>query len=171
MRLVLTGFMGSGKTTVGREVAARLGWTFIDLDEQIEQATGSTVREIFESSGELAFRALEREALHRALEFDPLVLAAGGGTLTDPANLRAAAAGAIVAWLHPTFATIVQRVGGRGKEDRPMFRDEESALSLYRQRLPAYATADLTFEIAASESAAEVASRIVHRLRERGCTT
>lgn len=171
MRLVLTGFMGSGKTTVGREVAARLGWPFVDLDEEIEGSTGRSVREIFESSGEAAFRVLEREALHRALAADPLVLAAGGGTLADPENLRAASAGGLVAWLHPAFDTIVRRVGGRGKEDRPMFRDEASALALYRERLPAYAASDVTIEISASESPAEVASRIVLRLRERGCTT
>ena len=170
MRLVLTGFMGSGKTTVGREVARRLGWPFVDLDEQIESRAGSTVREIFESHGEKHFRELERQALGLALELDPLVLAAGGGTLTHPASLEEARAGSVIVWLHPSFATIVRRVGGRGKESRPMFRDEAAALALYRERLAAYSTADLTVDISDGESPSEVASRILIRLQERGCS-
>lgn len=170
MRLVLTGFMGAGKTTVGRRIADLAGWPFLDLDERIEARCGASVREIFARDGESAFRAVEREELGRALEPDPVVVAAGGGTLADPGNLELAQRRALVVWLHPTFETIVRRVGRRGKEDRPLFRDEASALALYRDRLPAYAAADLKLDVEADESAAEVAARLQLRLRERGCS-
>jgi shikimate kinase len=170
MRIVLTGFMGSGKTTVGRELAGRLGWPFVDLDERIEARSGVTVREIFEREGEAAFRSIEREELALALEPEPAVVATGGGTLSFPANLDLARRNGLVVWLHPTFATIVRRVGGRGKEDRPLFRDEESAFALYRERLAAYGGADLTLEIAAEETVPEVVTRLERRLRERGCS-
>jgi shikimate kinase len=170
MRVVLTGFMGSGKTTVGRRLATDLGWAFVDLDERIEARAGASVREIFERGGEGEFRALEREELGRALEPDPVVVATGGGTVAFPANLELARRRGLVVWLNPTFATLVRRVGGRGKEDRPLFRDEESAFALYRERLAAYAGADLKLDVGAEESAAEVAARLRRRLEERGCS-
>jgi len=170
MRIVLTGFMGAGKTTVGRRVAGILGWPFADLDERIEARCGASVREIFEREGEAAFRAVEREELARAVEPDPIVVATGGGTLAYAANLELARQGGIVVWLNPAFATIARRVGGRGKEDRPLFRDEESAFALYRQRLPAYSEADLKLDVGPDETADEVATRLRLRLVERGCS-
>lgn len=170
MRIVLTGFMGAGKTTVGRELANRLAWPFVDLDERIEARAGATVRELFERDGEAAFRSIEREELAGALAADPAVVATGGGTLAFPANLELARQRGLVVWLNPTFATIVRRMGGRGKEDRPLFRDEESAFALYRQRLAAYGGADLKLDVGEEEAAAEVAARLHLRIRERGCS-
>lgn len=170
MRMVLTGFMGAGKTTVGRRVARLLGWPFVDLDGEIERRTGATVREIFEREGEERFRAIEREELVRAFEQDPLVLATGGGTLAFPANFTLARDRGLVVWLNPEFATLARRVGGRGKKDRPLFRDEASALALYRERLRAYSGADLRIDVGAEESADEVAARVRMRLVEHGCS-
>jgi shikimate kinase/3-dehydroquinate synthase len=168
--MVLTGFMGAGKTTVGRRLSELAGVPFIDLDERIEQRFGSSVREIFERQGEAAFRAAEREELERALASDPVILATGGGTLIFEANRDLARERGLVIWLHPSFATLVQRVGGIGKQDRPLFRDEEAAFALYRERLPAYAGSDVKVEIGAEESAEEVAQRVRLLLRERGCS-
>jgi shikimate kinase len=88
-RIVLTGFMGSGKSTVGRSLAQRLGWRFIDLDSLIEQRDGRAVSRIFSESGEAAFRAMETEALTSSLHEPRLVVALGGGALETPANRHA----------------------------------------------------------------------------------
>jgi shikimate kinase len=85
-RIVLTGFMGSGKSTVGRSLAERLGWRFVDLDTIIEQREGRAVSRIFAESGEAVFRALEADALNSTLRESRLVVALGGGALETPAN-------------------------------------------------------------------------------------
>lgn len=171
MRVVLTGFMGAGKTTVGRLLASRLEWPFVDLDQEIEARAGRSIREIFAQDGEAAFRQVERELLVEALSHDPVVLAAGGGTLTFPENLEMTRARAMVVWLSPDFATLARRIGGKGKEDRPLFRDEAGALALYRERLPAYSRSDLRIDVAPEERAEEVAARIALRLKETMCST
>jgi shikimate kinase len=171
MRVFLTGFMGAGKTTVGRLLAARLGWPFVDLDDEIEQRAGASVREIFAARGEPAFRALERETLRAALRFPDAVVACGGGTLVAEENLALARAGGMAVWLNPPFALIAQRIGALGKQDRPLFRDEAQAWELYRQRLPAYRRADLTVDVAPEEDAEEVAARIELLVARHGCAT
>jgi len=88
-RIVLTGFMGSGKSTVGRSLAQRLGWRFIDLDSLIEQQDGRAVSRIFAESGEAAFRAMETDALASSLNESGLVIALGGGALETQANRHA----------------------------------------------------------------------------------
>ena len=170
MRIFLTGFMGAGKTSVGRRLAARLGWPFVDLDREIETLAGESVREIFENAGESRFRELEGRALAESMLQDPVVVATGGGTLTFPRNLAAARAAGLVVWLNPEFAPLPRRIGGRGKQDRPLFRDEATVLALYRERLPAYALADLKVDVAAGESVEEVASRITLLIAGRACS-
>src|SRR5271157_5331614 len=82
-RIVLTGFMGSGKTTVGPLVARRLGWSFVDADDAIEAETGCTIAELFRRDGEAAFRERERATIARLAGTDGLVLALGGGAMED----------------------------------------------------------------------------------------
>jgi shikimate kinase len=160
VRVYLTGFMGSGKTAVGRKLAERLGARFLDLDEEVERRAGMTVREIFERHGEPAFRKLEQEALAATREEPDVVVATGGGTVTFEANARWIRANGVSVWLNPPFATIVSRIGGRGKQDRPLFRDEVQALALYRERLPAYRQADLTVDVGPDDQPEEIAARI-----------
>jgi shikimate kinase len=171
MRIYLTGFMGSGKSTVGRRLAERLGAPFVDLDLEIEQRAGMTVREIFESQGEPAFRRLEHETLRETLELPRAVVATGGGTVTFENNLRLIRAEGLSVWLNPPFATIVERIGALGKRDRPHFRDEVQALALYRERLPAYRRADLTVDVARDEGPDEIAARIALLIGGRRCAT
>jgi len=171
VRVFLTGFMGAGKTTTGRALAARLMQPFIDLDQEIERWSGASVRELFERFGEPEFRRLEREALATLLAAPPAVIALGGGTLVDPAVHEAVAGAGVVVWLHPPFAEIVRRIGALGKADRPLFRDEGQALELYRQRLSSYQRADLRIDVAAGETCDEVASRVALRLAESACST
>lgn len=167
MRVYLTGFMGSGKTAVGRKLAERLGALFVDLDREVELRAGMTVREVFERHGEPAFRSLEQEALRATGEMPEVVVATGGGTVTFEANARWIRANGVSVWLNPTFATIVSRIGGLGKEDRPLFRDEAQALALYRERLPAYRRADLTVDVGPGEQPEEIAARIALLLKTR----
>ena len=167
MRVYLTGFMGSGKSSVGRHLAQRLGAEFLDLDQEIERAAGMTVREIFERHGEPAFRQMEHEALRATADLPDVVVATGGGTVTFEANARWIGRQGIAVWLNPAFATIVARIGGLGKHDRPLFRDEAQALALYRERLPAYRKADLTVDVRPGERAEEVAARIALLLGKR----
>lgn len=169
MRIYLTGFMGSGKSTVGRLLAARLGAPFVDLDEEIERRAEMRVREIFEQHGEPVFRQMEREALEATLALQDVVVATGGGTVAFEANARLIRDNGLAVWLNPPFATIAARVGGLGKKDRPLFRDETQALALYRERLPAYRRADLIVDMAPQEGPEEIAARIALRLGERRC--
>ena len=116
--IILTGFMGTGKTAVGREVAARLGRPFVDLDDLIVQRAGKSIPEIFAQDGEPAFRALEAAICGEMAAPAGLVIATGGGAVVNPANREALAAGGTVICLEADLDTILQRVG-RG-DDRPM---------------------------------------------------
>lgn len=129
--LVLVGMMGSGKTTVGRVLADRLGRPLHDSDEMIERRTGRTVREIFRDEGEDAFRRLETDVLGEALDAsEPAVIAAAGGSVLRPENrAMLAAADAQVVWLRADPALLAERV--RGATHRPLL-DGDAAATLRR---------------------------------------
>lgn len=115
--------MGSGKTTAGEKVAEALGRPLVDSDEQVETLTGRTVREIFESDGEAAYRVLEREALLAALDgAAPSVIAAAGGVVLDPENRAALKASGTVIWLRARPEVLAERVGGQ--DHRPLLADD-----------------------------------------------
>jgi shikimate kinase/3-dehydroquinate synthase len=133
--IVLIGFMGAGKTTVGRLLARRLGGDFVDTDEVIERRTGATVTEIFAASGEEAFRALERDVVAEALSGDAAVVALGGGALGDPTT-RVAMAHCTVVHLDVDADEALRRVGDPSA--RPLLANDPRALharrlSVYRQ--------------------------------------
>lgn len=159
MHVFLTGFMGCGKTTVGRLLAGRLERAFRDLDTEIEARAGCTVREIFERGGEPLFRRLEHEALAQAAGGPPAVIATGGGTVTLERNVELLASSGVTLWLDPPFAVIAERIATAGKADRPLFASETQALALYRRRLPAYRRADLRLAVDRGERPEEVAAR------------
>jgi shikimate kinase len=126
--LVLVGLMGSGKTTVGRRIAERLGRPFVDSDEVVEQRTGRTVREIWRSDGEAAYRVLERDALLDALDATgPTVIAAAGGVVLSSDNRTdLIAADATVVWLRADPSVLVERAT-RGVH-RPLLDDAPEAV-------------------------------------------
>ena len=116
--IFITGFSGSGKTTVGREVARRLGWRFVDLDEQIVEAAGKPIEAIFEHGGEPHFRQLEYECLAAACEAERQVVSTGGGIVMDERNLRLMEGGGAVICLEARPETIYERLQGQGKQRR-----------------------------------------------------
>ena len=144
--------MGSGKTTVGTQLARQLAWRFVDLDDRIEDASGLRITEFFERHGEPSFRLLEaaqlRAALGRALELhEPAVLALGGGTYAQagaPEFLRTQ--GVPVIWLDSPIETLLARC--MTMTGRPLFRDEISFRALHAQRLPSYQLADFRVDSA-----------------------
>jgi shikimate kinase len=141
-----------------------LGVEFVDLDEEIERRAGMTVRQIFEAQGEPAFRQMEAEALRGTLALPDVVVALGGGTMAYEANAALVSANGLSVWINPAFGTIAARIGGRGKTDRPLFKNESQALALYRERLPAYRRADLTVDVAPREGPEEISARIALRI-------
>ena len=112
-RIVLTGFMAAGKTTVGRLLAQKLGWGFVDTDQHIEASTRLTVAEIFRDQGEPSFRQLEREAISSLLTGTELVLATGGGAIEDASTrvLLLSSPGTRLIYLETTLQTAVDRCG------------------------------------------------------------
>ena len=131
--------MGSGKSTVGRLLARKLGYRFVDADERIEGEQGRSIREIFAVQGEGEFRRLETEALAALSGTQRLVVAAGGGAPMQPENRRFFAEAAATFYLEVSFEEALRRTGG--DPARPLLAQGRGELrSLYERRLPAYAS-------------------------------
>ncbi len=134
--LALTGFMGAGKTTVGTEVARRLGRPFVDLDTEIEQRTGRTIAELFAAGGERAFRAVEEEIASEVLgRAEPVVVALGGGAVLSAATRALLAERAFTVLLDVSPDAAWERVSA---SDRPLARDEAAFRALHEARAPVY---------------------------------
>ena len=138
--IYLVGFMGSGKTTVGRLLADRLGWHFVDLDERIEAQEKMSIPEIFESRGEPDFRRLETEAIRACVRIiecgRPTVMALGGGAYVQPENYDLLEEHGVTIWLDCSFETVQRRV--EQATHRPLARDPEKFYQLFVSRQEAY---------------------------------
>ena len=160
--IYITGFMGSGKTTVGRMVADRLGWDFVDLDTDIEQREHDTVANIFATRGEAEFRRLETEAIKRWLRKIecgmPTVIALGGGAFVQPVNYEMLGNNGISVWLDCSLEMVETRIADGG--ERPLARDREALRRLYDARRVLYGRAD--FRIDGNLESAEAAGAIVN---------
>jgi shikimate kinase len=154
-RIYLIGFMGAGKTAIGRLLASKLGWKFIDLDEEIERREGRAVAEIFRREGESHFRTLERLCLKDFSSSPETVIALGGGAFVDPENRNITETTGISVWLKVPFSKLVERVKIDGT--RPKFTDRAQAERLYEMREPLYALAkiQISTEHGTPESAAD----------------
>lgn len=162
--IVLCGFMGCGKTTVGKLLASKLGKRFIDMDRFIERREGMTVSEIFDKYGECGFRDAEHAACVELAKAEGAVIAAGGGALTFERNVNVFGKDTVI-YLQAEFDTIFRRIGGCN--NRPLFRDPEAAKELYNKRTPLYeSAADIT--VCSDEEADETVNRIMSRLCEKG---
>lgn len=147
--IVLVGLMGSGKTNVGRRLAARLGLQFRDADAEIEKAAGCTIAELFARYGEPQFRDEERRVMRQLLAADPLVLATGGGAFMDAETRSILRREAVSIWLRCGLPTLLQRV--LSCKDRPLLQDSDPAAVMQRlvqERDPTYAEADLVIDSA-----------------------
>ena len=120
--IVLVGLMGSGKSAIGRRLAARIGMDFVDADSEIEEAAGLSVNDIFEVHGEQAFRDGERRVIARLLSTPPHVLATGGGAFIDPETRKRIKECAFSIWLRADFDVLLRRVSRR--DNRPRLKVE-----------------------------------------------
>jgi shikimate kinase len=147
-RIVLTGFMGSGKSTVGPLLAERLGWKFVDADDTIAAEAGCAIAEIFAREGEAAFRERERAAIVRLAAEESLVLALGGGAIETEAtrSLLLRAPQTLLVHLEVELATTLARC--RGTEHlRPILADQANLAVRYAKRLPLYRTAHISIAV------------------------
>jgi shikimate kinase len=145
--IVLVGMMGSGKSSVGRRLAARLALPFVDADTEIEKAAGMSISDIFALRGEADFRAGETRVLARLLDSGPQVLSTGGGAFMNPATRAAISGKGISIWLDAEFDVLMKRI--RRRQDRPLLKTEDPAATLRAlmlERNPTYALADLTVQ-------------------------
>ena len=141
-QIILTGFMGTGKTEVGRRLARALGRTFVDTDRLVEAKGGRAVTDVFAAEGEAGFRALEREAVAEACALPDAVIATGGGALVDPENRRRLAAAGPIVCLTATPEAILRRLGDAAS--RPLLAacaSDAERLERIRALLAARATA------------------------------
>ncbi len=167
--VALIGFMGAGKTTLGAEVAQRLGRRFVDLDRELEQSAQQSVPELFEMPGEAGFRALEADLTTAALRRErPAVLALGGGAVETPEVRRALREHALTVLLEVDPATAWERTSA---SDRPLARDEERFRALYQERQPLYrecagAVAEDADEIVLAAGGIHLEERSLARLGE-----
>ena len=138
-QIVLTGFMGSGKSTVGPLLASRLGWQFIDADDAIVDQAGMPIHEIFASQGESTFRALEQAVILRLLGLDGLVLALGGGAIEAEVtrNFLLSMPTARLIHLEASLETSIVRCSGT-ESIRPVLADTTNLRARYEKRLPLY---------------------------------
>jgi shikimate kinase len=165
--IVLVGLMGAGKTSVGKRLAAALDLPFKDGDDEVEQAAGLSIPEIFELYGEDRFRDGERRVMARLLNDPPHVLATGGGAFMDPLTRMAIQQKAISVWLKADIDVLARRVAR--KDTRPLLsgRDPKEVLTrLAAQREPIYALADIVVESGDRAHAATVEA-IINALRAR----
>jgi len=162
--IFLVGFMGAGKTTVGRILARKLGYRYCDADKVIETKAGKTVSEIFSSHGELRFRDLESETLGSLAGKEKQVIATGGGAVMRDENWEAMKKGGVTIYLKAPMSVIWERV--RHSKTRPLLNVDnplEAASELLNKRVPFYETADITIDtenLTPEEAASEIMKKL-----------
>lgn len=166
--IILIGFMGAGKTSVGRALAAKLGWMFEDLDDRIERRERRAVPEIFRDFGEAAFRQAEHSALKELLGEADIrhgkIVALGGGAFVQNDNFRLIeSAGFSTIFLDAPVDELWRRCSGQQTVSRPLLGDLESFRNLYQGRRPLYLQASFTQQTA-GKNPSQIADEIIHTL-------
>lgn len=168
-RVVLVGFMCAGKSTVGRILADRLGWEFLDFDELIERGQGRTIADIFREHGEQRFRALEAELTEDVVGRRGVVLAPGGGWITQAGLVQRLREGSLFVWLRVTAERVLERHRRQANVERPLLAVEEpldEIRSILSAREPFYRTADVVVETDGRDPS-DVANEVVATLPRR----
>ena len=163
--LALCGFMGTGKTSVGRLVAQQLHFDFLDTDAVLEARAGKTITEVFATEGEPAFRELEKKVVHELEARRRTVISTGGGLVVNPENMESLKRHALVVCLWASPETIWSRV--KNQDHRPLLRDSEpleKIRSLLAQRAPFYKQADVLLNTEL-RSTRDVAQQVLHHFR------
>jgi shikimate kinase len=162
----VVGFMGAGKSTVGRHLAHRLGWSFFDTDVEIESAERTSIADIFASRGEPEFRRIESLIIRHHVSWiergRPAVLALGGGAFSQPGNRQLLDNNGVTVWLDCPFETVQHRVSHA--THRPLARDPEAFAALYESRRDHYRLADVHVPIASDDPEITVAAILAHPL-------
>ena len=164
----MVGMMGSGKSAIGRSLAARLRVPFVDSDAEIEAAANATIPEIFARDGEPFFRDREAQVLARLLSGPPRVISTGGGAYLAERNRAAIARSGVALWLDADLPLLWDRV--KHKDTRPLLRtpDPRATLAdLYEKRVPIYALAEMRVVVERGYSIEETTTRVVEALAER----
>jgi shikimate kinase len=165
--IVLVGLMGAGKSTVGRRLAAVLGVSFVDSDQEIVEAAGCSISDIFETYGEEIFRDLEKRVMLRLVTSQPCVIATGGGAFIQPDIRAAVKENAISVWLKADLPVLIERVSRR--DNRPLLKTGDKGEILQRlmdERYLIYAESDIAIDSNFGPHE-EVVSDIVSKLREK----
>jgi shikimate kinase len=165
-RIVLLGFMGAGKSTVGPLLAVRLGWTFYDADSVIEERAGLSVPEVFRLHGEAAFREMEAETIADLLKLEQSVIALGGGAVEHPPTraLFSSQAGTYTVFLDAQLETMIDRCN-LSTGVRPLLQNLDALPERYHRRLPLYQEATITVSTEGLSPDA-VADAVFLRLKE-----
>jgi len=169
--IVLIGMMGAGKSAIGRKLAARLDWPFVDADHEIETAANMSIPDIFEAYGEPEFRRLEASVMARLLDAGPSVLATGGGAFMNADTRAAIAASAVSVWLSADIDLLMARVAR--KSTRPLLKapDPRAVMQkLIDERYPVYARADVTVA-SRDASKEEMAQTVIEALHDHLAVT
>jgi shikimate kinase len=156
--LWLVGFMGSGKSTIGALLAQRLGWRFVDLDQELEAEQGRSITDIFAADGEAAFRDMEHAVIQRfcrrIAQCEAMVLSTGGGAFSEARNRDRISSYGLSIWLDCPLPLLEQRVAGQAH--RPLARDLEKFRALHAQRAADYAQANYRIVVDEDDAAANV---------------
>ncbi|MEB3232901.1 MAG: shikimate kinase [Leptolyngbyaceae bacterium] len=161
LNVYLIGMMGSGKSTVGKELAIALGYRFLDTDSLIEQAAAQPIRQIFAESGETSFRQLETQVLNQVSAYKKMVIATGGGIVLERQNWNFLHYGVSV-WLDAPVDVLYERV--KGDRDRPLLKTDDPQKTLQtilNQRQHLYAQADVRIPITSSDNPTHVVANIL----------
>ena len=165
--IALVGFMGTGKTSVGKILAKRLNRPVVDVDLVIEKSVEKKISEIFESEGEARFRALEKEAIRQICRDQGIVITTGGGAVLDPENIETLKASGCVIGLSAKAETIFKRI--KHSRHRPLLNGHDKLKDIQRllaERRPFYEKADLHFDTD-GRSASQMADLILRTLAEK----
>ena len=164
--IYVVGFMGAGKSTVGRHLAHRVGWSFFDSDAEIEAAEKTAIADLFATRGEPEFRRIENAVIAQHVRWiergRPAVLALGGGAFTLPANRLLLENNGITVWLDCPFDIVQRRVAQA--THRPLARDPETFAALYEARRDHYRLADVHVPIHSDDPEITVAAILAHPL-------